>query len=110
MSRKHSAYDDYCGNLIKYDDHGEISEIIPFKFNIINSKTTTIDAMSGQMIKKGEFKIKTDSPIKPVTHQDKVQVDWQEEYYLVGEMSSKPKKHTTGRRGRLRLTMEFYLE
>lgn len=110
MSRKHSAFDDYKGNLIKYDDNGEIEGIVPFKFNIISSKTTTIDAMSGQMIKKGEFKIKTDSPIDPKTQQDKVQVEWQDDYYLVGEKTAKPKEHTTGRRGRLRLTMEFYLE
>lgn len=110
MGREHTQYDGYRGILIKYDDDGNVFKRTAFKFDIESSNVTVIDPLSGQPIKKGEFRIVTDANIDPQTNVDKVLVDWREQPYIVGEISSKPKEHTSGRRGRLKLTRKFFLK
>ena len=110
MTRRHRSYTSHRGKLLKYDQDGNHVETIPFKFDVARKDKGSFDGITGHIIQKGEFRIKTEDDIEPVKGIDKVSVNWREEPYLVSDSNEEPKPQTSGRRGRLRTTKEIYLE
>jgi hypothetical protein len=109
--RRLSRFNDFSGVLDKYDEKGNYVSSTPFKFNILQARQETIDPMTGTPMRKGDYLLKTEDPIEPVTRRDKVRVEWRKKPYIVGNQIPRPREgDNSGRRGQFKAVREFYIE